>query len=138
MRARQELVRFQLIASPEDFLGARCAAVTGCYFANCLGNNYLDRECDIFAATLTAFRDRHLEVLVGVSVKRGPESYHTSWYDFLLQTPNYLKASVGLLRAVGEEKLEGKYKEFVLPQGDKEQDVKLRNERCPPAKPEPY
>jgi len=102
------------------------------YFGNCLGNHYQDQEIEVFSIIQSAFENRPLEFLVGVSVMRSsPDQYKRNWDDFLLLTPKHLMESKGLLessRPDGASSLP----EFSLPDNDES------NDRCPSVEPELY
>ncbi len=98
-RVRHELVNHDLVRDESDFIPpSSCLLVT--YLGNCLGNGYQDQETEIFSIIHSAFPNRPLEFLVGVSVMRStPDEYKRNWDDFLLQAPQHLLETHKLLES---------------------------------------
>lgn len=129
-RARTELVNSNLIKSESDFIpSSSCLFVT--YLGNCLGNCYQDQETEIFSIIYSAFSNRPIEFLVGVSVMRNiPDEYKRNWDDFLLQTPKHLLETNKLLVSSRPANCDS-LPEFSLPTNGS-------NNRCPSVVPENY
>ncbi len=129
-RVKSELVNREIIDQECNFLPASSSLLVT-YFGNCLGNYYQDQETEIFSIIYSAFQNRPLEFLVGVSVMRAtPDEYKRNWDDFLLQTPKHLLETNKLLES--SRSPESTFlPEFDLPEtGD--------SDRCPSVVPESY
>ena len=129
-KVRLELVNSFLIKNIEDFIPASSSLFVT-YLGNCLGNCYQDQETEIFSIIYSAFSNRPIEFLVGVSVMRKiPDEYKRNWDDFLLQTPKHLLETNKLLESSRPSNCDS-LQEFDLP------DHGISN-RCPSVVPENY
>lgn len=129
-RVRLELVNKNLIKNKEDFIPAPSSLFVT-YLGNCLGNCYQDQETEIFSIIYSAFSNRPIEFLVGVSVMRKtPDEYKRNWDDFLLQTPKHLLETNKLLESPELPNCSS-LPEFSLPTNGS-------SNRCPSVIPENY
>ncbi|OGT38921.1 MAG: hypothetical protein A3F12_01945 [Gammaproteobacteria bacterium RIFCSPHIGHO2_12_FULL_38_14] len=129
-RVRNEFFTRGITKSEQEFLPSMCGLLVT-YLGNCLGNNYQDQETELFSIIHSAFQNRPLEFLVGVSVMRTiPDEYKRNWDDFLLQTPKHLLETKKLLES--SQSIDNHaIPEFNLPEtGD--------DDCCPPVIPESY
>lgn len=129
-KIRVEFVKRGTTKSEQEFLPADSSLLIT-YLGNCLGNNFQDQETEIFSIIHSAFLNRPLEFLVGVSVMQAtPDEYKRNWDDFLLQTPKHLLETKKLL-ASSRTTESNDLPEFNLPKD-------WNSDRCPAVVPESY
>jgi len=127
--ARQEFLSNEIIFQADDFL-PKDAGMLVTYFGNCLGN-HPGQEMEFFSSIKSSFRNRPLEILLGVSIiGKQPDKYERSFDDFLLEMPRYLLDVAKIFESSIENNND--LPEFVLSQNNTSQ------KRYPEIKPEPY
>lgn len=127
--ARNEFLSLGTISHVDDFL-PQGSGMLITYFGNCLGN-YPAQEIEFFSSIKSSFRNRPLEVLIGVSIiGKTPDKYERSFDDFLLEMPRYLIDIAKIFESSIENSND--LPEFVLSNDT------LHQERYPEINPDPY
>lgn len=135
------------LSTEDDFLHTSWPMLVT-YLGNCLGNGEPDREDRFFSTVHSAFPNRPLELLVGVSVMREEsDEYDRTWDEFLLQSLHHLLETSKSLESSQPNQSE-ELPEFTLPRlldYNREENKakyleakKTRDDRCPPVIARPY